>query len=64
MQYLCPKCGYFMNCISTASIPAITYYKCFSCGYTSKFENEKPMYMILPKELWSESEDSSNECSN
>ena len=46
-----------MNCISTASIPAITYYKCFSCGYESKHEKEHPLYMTLPKELWSESED-------
>lgn len=57
MQYLCPKCGCFMNCISTASIPAIMYYKCFSCGYESKHEKEHPLYMTLPKELWSESED-------
>ena len=55
MQYLCPKCGNFMVCISTASIPAITYYKCFSCGYESNHEH--PLYMTLPKELWSESED-------
>jgi hypothetical protein len=61
MQYLCPKCGWFMNCISTASIPAITYYQCFSCGYKSKGEKEQPLYMTLPKELWSDNEDIENE---
>lgn len=60
MQYLCPKCGYFMVNMSTASIPAITYYKCFSCGYESKYEKEHQLYMTLPKELWSD-EDSENE---
>ena len=63
MQYLCPKCGNFMINMSTASIPAITYYKCFNCGYESKHEKEHPLYMTLPKELWLD-EDSSNECSN
>lgn len=60
MQYLCPKCGSVMYCISTASIPAITYYMCVSCGYTSKSTKEQPLYMKLPKELWSD-EDNENE---
>ena len=63
MNYLCPKCGNFMQIISTASIPAITRYQCFHCGYKSKSEKELPLYMTLPKELWSD-EDSSNECNN
>ena len=36
MTYLCPKCGSFMNCISTLSIPSITKYVCSVCGYTSR----------------------------
>lgn len=56
MQYLCPKCGNFMQTISTASIPAIITYHCFCCGYTSKPERESPLYMTLPKELWSDEE--------
>ena len=60
MQYLCPKCGNFMQIISTASIPAITRYQCFNCGYKSKSEKEQPLYMTLPKELWSD-EDMENE---
>ena len=57
MQYLCPKCGNFMQILSTASIPVITTYICFNCGYTSKSEKEHPLYMTLPKELWSDEED-------
>ena len=57
MQYLCPKCGNFIGSISTCSIPAYTYYKCLHCGYESKSTKEQPLYMTLPKELWSESED-------
>lgn len=54
MQYLCPKCGNFMQIISTASIPAIVRYVCFNCGYESKPEKEQPLYTTLPKELWSD----------
>lgn len=53
MYYLCPKCGAFMTGVSTASIPAITRYQCFSCGYVSKPQKEE-LYTELPKELWSE----------
>lgn len=60
MQYLCPKCGNFMVCISTASIPAVSYYRCLNCGYESKPEKEHSLYMTLPKELWSD-EDNENE---
>ena len=63
MNYLCPKCGNFMGSISTCSIPEYTYYKCLHCGYESKSTKEQPLYMTLPKELWSH-EDSSDECSN
>ena len=60
MQYLCPKCGNFMVSISTASIPAYCCYECLHCGYTSKSTKEQPLYMELPKELWSD-EDEKNE---
>jgi len=53
MNYLCPKCGSFMQTIVTASIPAMVRYACFNCGYKSKSEKE-PLYMTLPKELWSD----------
>lgn len=61
MQYLCPKCGWFMNRMTVDSIPAITYYQCFSCGYKSKHEKEQLLYMTLPKELWSDNEGEENE---
>ena len=57
MQYLCPKCGNFMQTVSTASIPAIVYYQCFHCGYKSKSEKEQLLYMTLPEELWSDEEE-------
>lgn len=63
MYYLCPKCGNFMQAVSTASIPAVTTYICFNCGYKSKPDKPATMYATLPRELWSE-EDSSNECSD
>ena len=46
-----------MQIITTASIPAIVRYQCFSCGYKSKSEKEQPLYMTLPKELWSDEEE-------
>lgn len=61
MQYLCPKCGHVMECISTVSIPAIIHYKCFNCGYASKCEREQSLCMTLPKELWSDDEGEENE---
>lgn len=54
MQYLCPKCGSFMEMVSLACIPMRSYYACFNCGYTSKSTKEEPLYMTLPKELWSD----------
>lgn len=60
MQYLCPKCGNFMESISLACIPSRSYYQCFNCGYTSKYIKDEPSYMTLPKELWSD-EDEENE---
>ncbi len=57
MQYLCPKCGNFMISVSTASIPSYTFYQCLNCGYESKSTKDAPLYMELPKELWSEEED-------
>lgn len=54
MNYLCPKCKQIMHCISTASIPPITRYECFSCGYASKPEKERLDYVTLPPWLWSE----------
>lgn len=57
MNYLCPKCGSFMQTVATASIPAIVSYQCFACGYTSKSSKELPLYITLPKELWSDEEE-------
>ena len=57
MQYICPKCGWFMNSISMAVIPPTMYYKCLSCGYTSKKLSENPSFIKLPKELWSDKDD-------
>lgn len=54
MQYLCPKCGNFMQTISIASIPTMVYYRCFACGYKSKSSKEQSLYMTLPKEFWSD----------
>lgn len=53
--YLCPKCKSIMQCISTASIPAITRYVCFNCGYQSKPETEQLNYVTLPS--WLQEED-------
>ena len=61
MQYLCPKCGNFMTCISTASIPAYTIYECMRCNYRSKSTRDLPLYTILPRELWSDG-DREDEC--
>ena len=58
--YLCPKCGNFMQIVTTASIPAITTYICFNCGYKSKPDKPATTYMTLPKELWSD-EDNKDE---
>lgn len=55
MTYLCPKCKGIMFCVSTASIPPITRYECYQCGYKSKPETEYPYdYVTLPEELWSD----------
>lgn len=53
-NYICPKCNSIMNCISTASIPPIITYQCFSCGYTSKPIKEEWHCEVLPIELRSE----------
>ena len=63
MEYRCPKCGWRMVCISTASIPPITRYECLSCGYRSK-ETKDLSYIvlpILPKELQLDDEDKEDE---
>ena len=57
MKYLCPKCGWFMNTISTLTEPPCMFYKCVSCGYKSKMFVEQPRYAILPKDLQSEEVD-------
>ena len=54
MQYLCPKCGNFMQSVGLAVLPPVSWYECFSCGYKSKSTKEQPAYMTLPKELWSD----------
>lgn len=48
---LCPKCNSIMICVSTASIPPIITYQCYSCGYTSKPIKEEYNCKILPIEL-------------
>lgn len=48
MTYLCPKCKSIMQCVSTASIPPITRYECFSCGYSSKPVRENLNGITLP----------------
>lgn len=54
MQYLCPKCGSFMQTVGLDVLPPVIWYECFSCGYKSKSNQESPAYMTLPKELWSD----------
>ena len=66
MQYLCPKCGSFMQTVGLAVLPPVIWYECFSCGYKSKSNHESPAYMTLPKEMWSDEiigdEDEFTEC--
>ena len=56
MNYLCPKCKNIMTCVSTASLPAIHYYWCYSCGYKSKTEKDNPDIVVLPRRLWTDDE--------
>lgn len=56
-NYLCPRCGNLMGCISTASIPPIISYECFSCGYKSKPVKETPDYVTLPQWLRQEEDE-------
>ena len=56
MQYLCPKCGNIMVIVSTCSIPPVSRFECYGCGYISKSNKEHDVYMTLPKELWSDEE--------
>jgi len=58
--YKCPKCGNQMNTISTASIPPLTYYMCLLCGYRSKTQKEASEVIDLPKELWEDEDESSD----
>ena len=51
MMYVCPRCGADMFCVSTASIPAIISYHCYSCGYLSKPVRENDDRVILPEHL-------------
>ena len=51
VNYKCPKCNSIMICVSTASIPPIITYQCYSCGYTSKPIKEEYNCEILPIEL-------------
>lgn len=54
MIYLCPRCKGIMQCVSTASIPAITTYHCNTCGYVSKPEKENIDCVTLPPWLWND----------
>ena len=60
MQYLCPKCGSFMQIVGLAVLPPVHWYECFGCGYKSKSSREQPAYITLPEELWSD-EDNEDE---
>ena len=60
MNYRCPKCGGVMQALSTASIPAITRYECWSCGYSSKPIKEDVFLADLPEE-WMEDAELSEE---
>lgn len=40
-----------MFCMSTASIPPITRYDCYSCGYSSKPIKEELVCDVLPAEF-------------
>ena len=51
MRYKCPKCNNTMAVISTASIPPITLYECFNCGYKSKPIKQEYKEIVLPKEF-------------
>lgn len=62
-NYKCPKCKSIMICVSTASIPPIITYQCYSCGYTSKPIKEEYNCKILPIELRDE-EVNKNETNN
>ena len=55
-NYKCPKCNSLMIGCSTASIPPIITYQCYSCGYTSKPIKEEYYCKILPVELQKESD--------
>lgn len=57
MNFLCPKCKSMMQCFSTASIPPITRYECFNCGYKSKAVKENVYAMVLPEEWQSDDEE-------
>jgi hypothetical protein len=47
-----------MVCVSTASIPPITRYECYSCGYVSKPEPEYLYsFTTLPERLWNDEEE-------
>lgn len=51
INYRCPKCNSVMFCMSTASIPPITRYDCYSCGYSSKPIKEELVCDVLPVEF-------------
>lgn len=54
-NYTCPKCGWPMFCVSTASIPPIIRYEC-NCGYKSKPISEPMTSAPLPMEYREENE--------
>ena len=49
LTFTCPKCGWPMFCVSTASIPPTFWYQC-NCGYKSKLIKESMEYAPLPME--------------
>lgn len=62
MTYLCPKCKGIMACVSTLTLPPITRYECYQCGYKSKPETEYLYsFVTLPERLWNDKEEKTDE---
>jgi len=61
VNYLCPRCRGIMTCVSTASIPPIISYQCYSCGYVSKSVKISPSSMTLPQWLWNDDKERMDE---
>ena len=62
LTFTCPKCGWPMFCVSTASIPPTFWYQC-NCGYKSKLikESMDMEYAPLPMEYREDGEADDND---